>query len=73
MGEADKKELFWLVDLAMGIVHPDDVENYTNKVEDKLNKGKHFLSTIHHLIKIFSDAEKETFWKHCGKKRRTCW
>ena len=28
--------------------------------------------TLYHTIQTFNDPEKETFWKHCGKRRK-CW
>ena len=31
-----------------------------------------FLLTRYHTILTFNDHEKESFWKHCGKRRK-CW
>ena len=28
--------------------------------------------TLYHTIPTFNDSGKETFWKHCGKRRK-CW
>ena len=32
----------------------------------------HKSLTLYHTIPTFNNSEKETFWKHCGKRRK-CW